>query len=137
MNRETLNELHRLTEEVRTATDVASEQMRIVKDRFADKTHKLVREGKEIELTEKVLWDEVFYLGVNCEAGKLLQKEHPEVFEAYKKQDETANTLKKFCVTELGVDYTKLTLSDYLKITEGLFSLLIEESKGEKLSTGN
>jgi len=127
MTRENLNKLHELTKAVNDAKETASELLRTAQDRFKQRTHKLMREGKEIELTEKVLWDEVFYMGPTCQAGQILQTVHPEIFEGYKKQDEAANELKKFTIVELGVDYTALTLSDYLAVTESLFELMLAE----------
>lgn len=129
INQERLDRIHELTDEISKAKDHASELLRIAKDRFSDKKHKVMREGKEIEVTEKILWDEVFYIGPASDAGKILQKEHPEVFEAYRKQDQAANELKKFTITELGIDYTQMTLSDYLKLTEGVYDYLMESGR--------
>lgn len=127
--RETLDQLHKLTAELKETKEIASELLRTAQDRFKTRTHKITRNGKEIELTEKVLWDEVFYLGVACEAAQILKPIHPEVFEAFAKQDEKAKEIKKFSVTELGLDYEALTLSDYLRMTEGLFKLLLSEKE--------
>lgn len=125
--REILNKLHDFTQKIEEAKELASENLRTAQDRFNHVTHKLTREGKEIELTEKVLWDEVFYIGPASQAGQILEKVHPEVFEAYRKQDQLAEDLKKYCITELGIDYTQMKLSDYLKMTEGMFELLLQE----------
>jgi hypothetical protein len=125
--RETLNQLHALTKAVQDAKDYASELLRTAQDRSKHVTHKLEREGKEIELTEKVLWDEVFYLGPASQAGDILRKAHPEVFDAYKKQDTAAQELKKFAIVELGMNMEALTLSDYIKATEGLVELMLAE----------
>lgn len=127
--RETIIELRALTQKVADAKEHASELLRIAQDRHNDKVHTLVREGKEIQLKEKTLWDEVFYLGTGSQAGKILAKEHPEVFEAYKAQDVAADELKKFCILELGVDYTHMTLSDYLHLTETMFAFMLKEYK--------
>ena len=127
ITRENINELRRLTKAVDTAAETASELLRTAQDRFKMRTHKLKRDGKEIELTEKVLWEEVFYIGLKSEAGQLLQTFHPEVFEAYGAQDRAAVELKKFSIVELGFDCTRLTLSDYLEVTENLFELMLSE----------
>lgn len=142
LTREKLDKLHELSDAVEAQQELASELMRTAKDRSVheeedengevkkiEKEYELEREGKKITLKESVLWSEVFYLGVKSQAGDILKAQYPEVFEAYKKQDECVQTLKTFCIQELGVDYSKLTLSDYLRLTEGLFSLLIEERK--------
>lgn len=125
--RDTLKQLHELTDKVNHAKEVASEQLRTAQDRFKDRKHKFERDGKNIEVTEKVLWDEVFYLGPGSQAGRILVKEHPQVFEAYAQQETAAEALKKFCIVELGVDYTALSLSDYLKLTETLVELMLAE----------
>jgi len=127
MNREQLTKLYELTDEVKNQKEVASELLRTAKDRFGHVKQKLERDGKEIEVTEKVLWDEVYYLGFQCQAGKILDKLHPEVLEAYRKQDVMADELKKFTIIEFGIDFTQLTISDYLKMTEGLFNIMLEE----------
>jgi hypothetical protein len=127
MERKQLEQLHILTEQVERQQELASELLRTAQDRHNHEVHKLMRDGAEIELQEKVLWDETFYLGKDCEAGKLLASLHPEVFEAYIKQDDYALELKKFCIMELGVDYSKLSLSDYLRLTEALIDLKISE----------
>jgi len=125
--RDTLKKLHSLTDSVNEAKEIASEQLRTAQDRYGDRTQKLNREGKDIELKESVLWEEVFLMGLGCQAGKILQRLHPDVFKSYAEQDKAADELKKFCILELGVDHTKMTLSGYLKITEKLFEIMINE----------
>ena len=126
--------MHELTEAVQKQKDIASDLLKTAQDRFGATEHKVIREGKEVMLSEKILWQEVFYhpAGVKCEAGQLLKEAHPEVFEAYDGQGKAAMELKKFCLAELGVDFESLTLSDYLSLSEELFSLLINEAKEAK-----
>lgn len=127
ITREKLNKLHELTKNVSDAKELASENLKTVQDRFNHRKHKLNREGKEVELTEKTLWDEVFYIGPASQAGEILKSIHPQVFEMYAEQDKAATELKKFAITELGMNFESLTLSDYLKATESLFELMLEE----------
>ena len=129
ITQEKLNILYKLDAEIKEITDIASENLRVAKDRASLNVHKLIRDGKEIEVTEKILWDEVFYLGENSEAGNILKKEHPQVFDLYKKQNEKADELRKFCITELGVDYTRMTIAEHIKIIEGMFKMLLNEKK--------
>lgn len=131
ITRKTLNELHELTAKVTELKDIASENLKTAQDRFNHRTHKIMREGKEIELTEKVLWDEVFLIGPGGESGQFMKTIHPQVFDLYKKQEEAAEELKKFAIVELGMNMQALTLSDYLKATEGLFALMFEEKMSE------
>lgn len=127
ITRNKLQTLKELTKNVGEAKEIASESLRTAQDRFKDVKHKMDREGKEIEITEKVMWDEVFYIGPECQSGKILKELHPEVFAAYGRQEECAEELKKFCILELGVDYTALTISDYLTMTEQLFDMMLAE----------
>lgn len=132
ITRTQLKTLHKMTREVTEATELVSELIRTAQDRHKNTKHTLDRDGKTIELAESVLWEEVFYLGTGSQAGKILETVHPEVFEAYRKQDAAAIELKKFCMLELGVDFTKLSLSDYLMLTEDLFTMLIDEKMGSR-----
>lgn len=130
LTRETLNRLHELTEKNAEAKEHSSDLLKAAQDRAGHRTHKVPRtEGPPVELTEKTMWDEVFYLGTGCESGKELKRLHPEVFQAYAEQDAVATELKKFAALELGLDFTALTLSDYLRMTEALFDLMLEERK--------
>lgn len=125
--RELLKKLHELNNELKKVRETTNELLRTAQDRFNSTTHKITRAGKEIEITEKVLWDEVFYLGIGSEAGKVLRGNHPEVFESFLKQEKLADELKKFCALNFGFDFGQMTISDYVNLTEGIFMLLLKE----------
>lgn len=127
---EKIEKLHQLTAETNKAKWIASEVLRTAQDRTGGRVHKLKRkDGTTSNISEKVMWDEVFYLGPACESGQFLQKKHPEVFEAYAKQDKAADELKRFCIADLGVDYTAMTISDYIKLTEQMFAYMLDKYK--------
>ena len=125
--------LKELTEEVQTTLELASELLKTAQDRAGHKKHKVTRGGKTHEVPESALWEEVFQLNLAGakEATTILNKEHPEVFEAFKKQNEAADELKAFSMRELGVDHTRMTLSAYIQITEGMISLMMRELKDD------
>lgn len=128
MKRTDLIRLHELTEAVAKTKEAASDLFKTAQDRFNTREHDVKRvDGTTIRLAEKVMWEEVFYIGKAGESGKALREIHPEVFEAYDLADRAADELKKFCVLQLDVDYTQMTLSSYLKLTEALFDLMLEE----------
>lgn len=134
LTRNKLKKLTELTANVNNRKELASELLRTAQDRQGGDLIKLERDGKQIELKQKVMWEEVFYMGAACQAGKLLSKVHPEVFEAFKNQETSAAELKKFTIAELGMDYTQLTLSDYLKMTEELVEIMLSERNLSKKS---
>lgn len=125
--RDKLTKLHEISDAFGQQKELASELLRTAQDRYKHREVEVERDGKKVTLTEKVLWDEVFLMGPACQAGKILKKEHPEVFEAFQKQDVLGAELKQFCVTEFGVDFTAMTISDYLRMTEGMFDLMMKE----------
>lgn len=129
--RENLDKLHSLTAEVGRQKEIASEQLKTAQDRNNHVKHKIERDGKKVELTEHTMWTEVFHLGPGVDSGKILAKLYPEVFEAYALQDKAAEEMKKHCVLEFGVDFTAMTISDYLKLTEGMLTLLLSEKEDE------
>ncbi len=129
LTREKLQKLNELTGAVDSLKELSSELLRTAQDRFNHRLQKIEREGKEIEVKEKVLWDEVWHLGDNCPAGRVLAGLHPEVFEKFVELDKASEELKKFCIVELGVDYTQMTLKNYLDLTKDMFELLLSEQK--------
>jgi hypothetical protein len=128
INREKIQKLHELTSENTKQLEIASEQLRIAQDRYGEEEVSLERDGKKQNLREKILWDEVFYFqGADCQARRILKQRHPEVFETYEKQNNAAAELHKFCLVELGFDFTKMTVSDYVALTEQMFKMLMDE----------
>ena len=123
LNREKIAKIHELSAKLGQVTDLASELLRTAQDRFNLTEETIERDGKQITVTRKTLWEEVFYLGHNCQAADVLKKYHQDVFDAYIEQGKVADELREFCVTELSVDYTKMKLSDYLKLTEEMIDL--------------
>lgn len=132
MNRKQLDKLHELSDGIKKQNDEASELLRVAQDRHGDRTHKLTRDGKEVEVKEKTLWDEVWHLGTVCEAANVLRKEHPEVFEAYTKAAALSAELERYCMAEFGLNFKAMSLSDYLRMTESLYGLLMTESVTRK-----
>jgi len=127
MTRESITKLQELSSEHSRVSEVASEQLKTAQDRGYENKHKVVRNGKEVELTERVLWDEVFYLGAECEAGKLLQGIYPEVFKSFKIQNKLADDLNSFTYKEFGVSANKMRVADFIRLAEEMFTLLIDE----------
>lgn len=132
ITREKIKQLGDLTADVQVKEDVASELLRTAQDRFGHETETFMREGQEITVTRKILWDEVFYLGTMSEAAKILMEKHPEVFEAYKAQEAAADALKQYTMLELGIDIGKMKLSDYLNLTVATFEMLMDEREAKK-----
>jgi hypothetical protein len=132
ITRDQINTINATVADIHKYMELASEYLRTAQDRNKTRKHTLERDGKQIELTEKILWEEVFYTGASSQAGKILKPLHPEVFEAYAKQSEASDRLTAFCIGELGINYPQMTISDYLKLSEGLFELVLNEREQGK-----
>jgi hypothetical protein len=136
LTRERVNKLHELNDEVIKAESVASEILRTAQDQTGHVEHELDREDpktgetKRIKLSEKILWEEVFYLGgTGHAAANILRKEHPEVFDAYKTQEDAAKKLQEHVRAEMEIDIKKMRISDYVRLTEAMIDLKLEERK--------
>lgn len=134
LNREKVNALHAKNDEVIKAEKLASEILRTAQDQTGHVEHELEREDpktgekKLIKLTEKILWEEVFYLGADGHAAAhILRKVHPEVFEAYKNQEAAAKALQDHIRAEMDIDIKAMRISDYVKLTEAMIDLKLEE----------
>ena len=127
-NRESIEKFIKLSDAVDNQEFVASEHIRVAKDRFEHRTHKIKRDGAVVELTEKVLWNEVFMMGLTCSAGKKLKELHPQVFEAYAKQDMLAAELKEMGIKEFGVDYTQMKMASFLRLIDGVIGVKLKEA---------
>ena len=71
---------------------------------------------REQEVDESIGWYEVFNLGADCEAGKILTERHPEVFAASKATQEKFNELKTYAQEHFQVDPTKMSMLDVIKL---------------------
>lgn len=128
MNKEDLKKVHEITGKLDEQEEKASELKRTAQDRDGDKEHTFERDGDEITITEKTMWQEVYSTGsTNIDSAEILKEEHPEVFEAYEKQAEIAQELQDHCQEAFGVDYRRMRLSDYIKIVEDIVDLKLEE----------
>lgn len=80
------------------------------------------REGKKerVQIKESDLWEEVSHLGSNCNAAEALKEKYPEVFKAFKKQNDLASQLRVYTMAELGIDYRQIKLSDIFQISEAM-----------------
>jgi len=129
MNREDVEKVHEINAELSGLKEKASDLLKAAKDRSGKRKATLLRHGKQVMVEENLLWQEVFHLGADCEAGKKLKESHPEVFKAYEEVEGKAAELKAHVRGKLGVDFTAMTISDYLKLTEGMVGLMLGERR--------
>ena len=85
-----------------------------------DVEHKVKRGENEVMLSESVLWDEVWRLGKDCQAGKILEAEYPEVFNAYEEQNKKAQEIDDYFAKEFGFNFSQITPSRLIDMVEAI-----------------
>jgi len=133
INKENLSGLYEIYEKLENAKERASELLRTAQDRYSHRTIQLEREGKMIMVTEKVLWQEVFYLGDESQAARELSKKHPEIFAAFAKQNELAAECNKFVMANFGMKAEQLTIGNVFALTEAMCRFILSEDVGFKI----
>lgn len=119
LSKKIIEELYSRYDELDKVQEEASELLKQAKENKEAKVN-ITRDGKEVEVTEKDLWDEVRFMGMACEAYKILNKKYPKVFEASEKQNELARELQAWTVENLGIDYRAIKLSDIFRVVEAI-----------------
>lgn len=91
-----------------------------------NKKQSLVRKTKdgekEVEISEDRLWYELRNLGWQSQAGETMKKTYPKVFELYEKHSKAVSDMEDFCLKELNINPTKITLLDIIRIVEGVIN---------------
>lgn len=120
INQEKITKVYELYHQLDEIKELASELLRTAQDRYNDNEVEIKRNDCMIKIKERVLWEETFQLGKNSQAALKLKELHPEVFEAYSKQEELAEEIKKFMIAEFGIDYQAIRISDILRLIEAV-----------------
>ncbi len=81
---------------------------------------KTIKRADGVEVKEGDLWTEVFRLGADREAGKLLKKEYPEVFKAYEEEGKIADELDQTFYKEFGFNFNQMTPSRLIKFVKDI-----------------
>ena len=100
--------------------EYASELIKTAQDQGGGNPITLKRDGKDIEVTESILWQEVFMLGVDCDAGIALKEKYPAVFEANEEAEKCAQDLNNYVKMHMLFDFRAMTITDYIKLTLSL-----------------
>lgn len=80
------------------------------------------KDGKEDEVREAELWEEIKYLGAVSEGYEVLKRRYPKAFEAGELQKKQAEELNVYCMRELGINPVQLRLIDIIN----LFSAMLD-----------
>lgn len=120
ITKKSISKLKALEKQAKQIKENASDLLAKAKENSETKIHKVEREKETIEVSEKDLWEEVYRLGIKCQAGEILQKEYPEVFKAYENQEAKAKEIDDFFLNEFGFQFAKITPTNLIKFVEAI-----------------
>jgi len=99
---------------------IISEKVRTAQDQNGAKEIKLKREGKNIKLMERILWDEALRGGSKTQAWQELKKIYPEIFKLVDKKDKVSAELNVFTAKNWGFFWNQMNLSILIDLVKAL-----------------
>ena len=95
----------------------------------ADALHKIKRDGKQVEVNEETLFEEIRISGLKSQAGELLKNKYEELFIVAKKREKTDQEMQAYIIEAFGFDFRSMRIAEYLKLTEAVFDAKMSELK--------
>lgn len=117
--KEIIEKIYRLNDEVKALLEKESEQYIKATDN-REELITITRDGKEVEVTEGELWEEIRILGAGCESAKIMKQKYSEVFETAEIREAKNKELHDFIQETLGFSFRQMAIADYMKLTEML-----------------
>jgi hypothetical protein len=90
------------------------------------------RDGKEVELKEQAMWDEVKYLGKDAPSYKFLSEKYPEVFNKSNLRQAKLKEITTLCHAELDIDPVNLSFGDVIRVINDVVDYKIKKALGSK-----
>lgn len=127
---ERISKLFALYDELDALKEQASDAIKAAQDFQGNRVLINRTGGGQQEVTEKMLWDEVWNLSADSDAGRFLRKKYPEAFERSDEANKKAVELREFTLGELGIDAQQIKLSDIIKLTQALIRFELQNHVG-------
>ena len=99
---------------------IISEQVRTTQDQNGNREVKLKREGKNIKLMERILWDEALRGGSRTQAWQELKNIYPEIFKLVDEKDKVSTELNIFTTKNWGFFWNQMNLSILIDLVKAL-----------------
>lgn len=123
-----LEKLYSLTEKVEKSNEEVNVPLLFAKETNKDKVHKITRAGNEIDINEATLWQELYYTGIESEAGEILKGLYPDIFSKLDENHKLGNDLQSFIVNSFGIDPKGIKFSDHVRLIDAMVSFRIKEN---------
>lgn len=99
---------------------IISEKVRTAQDQNGNREVKLKREGKNIKLMERILWDEALRGGSKTQAWQELKNIYPEIFKLVDEKDKVSAELNVFTIKNWGFFWNQMNLSILIDLVKAL-----------------
>ena len=133
INEKILNDVRTISTEIDKKNVLASELMRIAKERFGETSLSIERNIKGsgmkfIQVKQNDLWTEIYHLGMDSQAGKVLREQHPAVIKAFDSVNKSVDELNTIATLHLGLQgYQKVSLKDIINISEAIAEMKVRK----------
>lgn len=109
---EHIEKLQTIYDEIEALKAIESELLKQVQEGAEERKMTLRKQ----EVDESIGWYEVFNLGADSEAGKILTERYPDVFKASTNTQAKFQELKDYAQEHFQVDPTKMSMLDVIKL---------------------
>lgn len=120
ITKEIIQELRDLTTKLNEVQDYINIELPNIKDTHKEDIHKITREGKEQDVKEMFLWEEIFHLGLECEAGQIMANKYPELWTKVKEQEKLVKELEELTLSKIGFNFRQMSLLNLIDLIIGL-----------------
>ncbi|MEQ9135744.1 MAG: hypothetical protein RLO51_11085 [Thalassobaculum sp.] len=120
-------QLYRLYLEFDVLNHGASDAINAAKEHQDKRVTITRKDGTQQEVTERMLWDEVWTLGPKSDAGEHLRATYPEAFEKSDAVKAKTAELRAFSLGNLGIDSQAIRLSDIVKLVDAMLDYKLNE----------
>jgi len=119
--------LFKLDKELGALREEVSNGLKIVKDGSNKAEIEFEEDGKQRKISEKDAWTEVFHLGRDSGAYIALKKKYPKLLTLSEEETKKAEEYNQFVLEEFGIEYSKMTFSQLMKLITGIVEHLLEK----------
>lgn len=129
---EAIKKIYRLNDELQVLLNQESDLYKAATNNRENKIT-IKRDGKDVEVTEGELWEEIRYVaqmgGVAKQATDLMKKKYPEAFEAAEARDAKNDEIKAAVYELSGMNLPEIHIAGVMKLVEAI----VDYKLGEKL----
>ena len=123
--------LFKLDKELSALREEVSNGLKIVKDGSNKAEIEFEEDGKHRKISEKDAWTEVFHLGRDSGAYIALKKKYPKLLTLSEEETKKAEEYNQFVLEEFGIEYSKMTFSQLIRLVTGIIEHILEDKNGK------